>query len=180
MRNFQKIAEGVDVVPLLDAIARQPDLWNKNRLRKDYPGSPHKDVDDIWVWFNEVGDDARAVADDRMVRPYDAWMKLPQLRPIIFGLMARVDGVQLGRVIISRLPPGKTIALHEDGGAPATWFTRYQVALTSPPVVTFRAGEEVVVFRSGEIWQCDNTQPHEVVNNSNDDRLAIVVDIRNG
>jgi hypothetical protein len=179
MRHFQKIAEGVDFVPLLDALARNPYLWNQNPLRTQHPGTAHAQVDDIWLWFNDVSS-VEGVANDKEVVPYEAWHVLPQVRPIIFDLMRRVEGVRLGRVLITRLAPGKQITPHEDGGAPATYFTRYQIALQSLPGCLFHAGDETVNMRSGEVWQFDNTQTHSVINNSADDRLALVVDIKNG
>jgi hypothetical protein len=51
--------------------------------------------------------DPSGVINDVQVIPYPAWQLLPQLRPIIFDLMRRVEAVQLGRVLITRLAPGK-------------------------------------------------------------------------
>lgn len=178
MRHFQKIFEGLDVVPLLAALARKPELWNANPLRTQFPGSPHAAVDDIWLFFNEVPDDPEVVMNDIAVRPYPAWNELPQARSIVFDLMRRVEGMQLGRVLITRLPPGKCIPEHADQGAPAEYYERYQVALQCLPGCVFRAGDEIVNFQMGECWQFDNTAPHEVVNNSADDRIAMIVDVR--
>lgn len=179
MRNFQQIASGIAVMPVLHALARQPELWDENTLRTTHPGTAHADVSDIWVWFNDVMDPA-AVVDDRQTVPYPAWQALPQLRPIIFDLMRAVEGVQLGRVLITRLPPGKRIAPHTDGGAPATFYSRYQIALQNLPGAVFRVGDEQVTFQPGDCWLIDNTKEHEVINNSADDRLALIIDIRNG
>jgi hypothetical protein len=33
-------------------------------------------------------------------------------------------------------------------------------------------------MKTGDIWWFDNSQEHEVLNNSADDRLALIVDIR--
>ena len=92
--------------------------------------------------------------------------------------MARVDGVHLGRVIVTCLPPGKQITPHVDGGAPATYYTRYQIALQSSPGALFHIGDETVNFRPGEIWMIDNTTKHSVTNNSKEDRVVCIVDIR--
>lgn len=175
MRNFCKIAENVDVVPIVHALALNEGLWNQNTLRTEHAGTAHAQADDILVFFNDLNGD---VANDREVIPFDAWAKLPQLRPVIFDLMRRVEGVRLGRVIITRLAPGCCITPHVDGGAPATYFTRYQIALQCLPGCLFRAGDETVNFRTGDVWQFDNTVEHEVINNSSDDRLALVCDIR--
>lgn len=177
MRNFHKIGEGLDVFPVVHALQRQPELWNRNPIRTTHPGTAHVQADDILVWFNDIST-PETIANDREVVSYLAWDRLPQLRPIIFNLMRAVEGVRLGRVIISRLAPGCEIAPHVDGGAPATFFDRYQVALQSFPGVVFRAGAEQVQMKTGEAWHFDNTQEHSVVNNSADDRLALIVDIR--
>jgi aspartyl/asparaginyl beta-hydroxylase (cupin superfamily) len=92
--------------------------------------------------------------------------------------MRMVEGVTLGRVIITKLPPGKKITPHVDGGAPATYFSRYQIALQSLPGALFTIGDETVNFESGEVWLIDNKKEHSVVNNSRDDRIVMIVDIR--
>lgn len=178
MRNFNKIFEGLDVVPLLSALACNSALWNANPLRTQFPGSPHSQCDDIWLFFNDIPEDKSAVIDDIAVRPYSAWAELPQARDLVFNLMRRVSGVQLGRVIITRLPPGCTIPEHVDQGAPAEFYQRFQIALQCLPGCLFNIGEEVVNFSMGEAWWIDNTKPHSVVNNSADDRIVMIVDIR--
>lgn len=178
MRCFQLIFDSLDVVPLLNALATKPALWNVNDLRTAFPGSPHAECDDIWLLFNTIPDDPAAVIDDVAVVPYEGWHALPFAQRLACDLLHRVGGIQLGRVIITRLPPGKTIPEHADQGAPAEFFQRYQVALQSLPGCVFNIGEEVVQFSAGECWWIDNQQPHSVINNSSDDRIVMIVDIR--
>lgn len=175
MDNFFRLAKGVNVAPLLVAINRQPELWDQNTLRTKHPRTAHGDVSDIWLMFNETSGD---VVNDIIVKPYPAFEKLPQARPILFDLMRLVEGVTLGRVIITRLAPGKKITPHVDGGAPATYYTRYQVALQSLPGALFTIADETVNFESGEVWLIDNKKEHSVLNNSRDDRIVMIVDIR--
>jgi hypothetical protein len=175
MDNFFRLAKGVNVAPLLVSINRQPELWDQNTLRTKHPKTAHGDVSDIWLMFNELEGD---VVNDIIVKPYPAFEKLPQARPILFDLMRLVEGVTLGRVIITKLAPGKKITPHTDGGAPATYYTRYQVALQSLPGALFTIGDETVNFESGEVWLIDNKKEHSVLNNSRDDRIVMIVDIR--
>jgi hypothetical protein len=175
MDNFYRLAKGVNVAPLLVAINRQPELWDQNTLRTKHPKTAHGDVSDIWLMFNETAGD---VVNDIIVKPYPAFEKLPQARPVLFDLMRLVEGVTLGRVIITKLAPGKKITPHVDGGAPATYYTRYQVALQSLPGALFTIGDETVNFESGEVWLIDNKKEHSVTNNSRDDRIVMIVDIR--
>lgn len=178
MQHFLKIAEGVDVVPLLNALAVNPDLWNENPLRTTHPASPHHEVDDILVFFNKIPEDPASVVDDIDVIPYRAWAAIPQVRPLVHDLMRRVEGVRLGRVMITRLAPGKGIPDHADQGAPAEYYQRYQLALQCQPGVKFQIGEEVIQFRMGEWWWIDNRTEHSVFNGSADDRIVLIVDVR--
>lgn len=178
MRCFQQIASGVDVLPLLHAIQVQPKLWNMHSLRTMYPQSPHHEAEDIWIRFNPLSDDPLSMANDRDCVNYEAFHALPQVRPIIFDLMRRVEAEQLGRVIVTKLAPGKQITPHEDAGAPATYYERYHILLQNHPGSLFYCGDEAVCMKPGEVWWFDNTQMHSVVNNSKDDRLTMIVDVR--
>lgn len=183
MKYFHQIAGGVNVAALMNALHRQPELWNQNTIRTRHPGTAHAEVSDVLLRFNDISEfertgDPRAITDDKECIPYPAWEKLPQVRPIIFDLMRVVEAFRLGRVIITKLPAGKEITPHVDGGAPATYFERYQVSLQSLPGCLFRIGGETVNFRTGDVWWIDNGTEHAVVNNSADDRIAMIVDLR--
>lgn len=177
MRHFLRIGEGIDTLPVLNALAVNDDLWNENALRTQFAGSPHAECDDIWCWFNDMTDPA-AVVDDCKVVPYRGWFALPQIRPMVLDVMRRVEGTHLGRVMITRLRPGAVIPEHADGGAPATFYTRYQIALQSLPGALFHSGGEVIQMRTGDVWLVDNRALHSVTNNSADDRIVCIVDIR--
>lgn len=179
MKNFLRIFDGANVMPLMAAIQRQPALWNQNTLRTQHPGTAHSQVDDIWLRFNVVhtGDEA-AVIDQHESVNYPALDYLPQARPLIFGLMAQVEGERLGRCLITKLRPGKRVLPHVDGGDHAAYYDRYHIVLASRPGNMFRCGDEHVHMRPGEVWWFDNSVEHEVVNNSDDDRVHLIVDIR--
>lgn len=177
MKHFLQIGT-IDPVPTLAALATKPDLWNENPLRTRHPGTAHAEADDIWLMFNRIPADPQEVVNDIEVVPYRAWNELPHLQGLVLDLMRRVNGVALGRVIVTRLAPGARIAPHVDQGAPAEYYTRYQIALLSLPGCNFRAGDEVVNHPSGTAWWFDNRVEHEVINNSADDRIACIVDIR--
>ncbi len=176
MKHFLKVGE-IDPFPLLNALSDKPELWDQNTLRTTHPASPHQETSDIWLFFNRQ-QDASEVVNDIQTHEYPAWHELPQIRPIIFDLMRRVEGVQLGRLLITRLAPGKRIPPHVDEGAPVEFYSRYQIALQSLPGALFRIGEESMSFRSGEVWKIDNGIEHSVLNNSSDDRIIIIADIR--
>lgn len=177
MRHFLQIGT-VDPVSTLAALATKTDLWNENPLRTQHPGTAHAEADDIWLLFNRIPTNPAEVVDDLQVFPYRAWTELPHLRGQVLDLVRRVDGLQLGRVMITRLRPGARIHPHTDQGAPAEYFTRYQIALQSLPGANFRIEDETVNFASGTVWWINNRAEHEVINNSSDDRIVCIVDVR--
>ena len=180
MKNFQLVTT-FDPLPLLHQIQRKPDLWNENTLRTTHPATPHKQVDDIWIRFNDLSEyeaNVAGIIDEHESIWYPPTYELPAVRPIVFGLMARVDGERLGRVLITKLAPGKAIEPHEDGGSHAAYYERYHCVLQGLPGSLFRCGDETVTMRTGEVWWFNNAIQHEVVNNSADDRIHLIVDIR--
>ena len=179
MKNFYKLASNVEVVSLMAAIVRQPELWNQNKLRTEHPGTAHSQVEDIWIRFNSLEEeDLLSVVDSHESVWYSGAAALPQARPIIFALMRQVEGIRLGRVMITKLAPGKVILPHVDGGAHAEYYKRYHVVLQGLPGSLFRSDNETVQMLTGECWWFDNGIEHEVINNSADDRVHMIVDIR--
>ena len=182
MRHFLKIAEGVDVIPLTLALYQQPGLWNQHTLRTQHPGTPHAQVDDIWLRFQDMAPyettcEVSRIVDEHESINYPAMAALPQARALIFRLMARVEGERLGRVLITRLAPGGAITPHVDGGAHAAYYERFHLLLQGDAGSRFRAGDEVIAMAPGECWWFDNAQEHEVVNAGALDRLTMIIDI---
>lgn len=179
MQNFLKIAN-VNVMPLMAAIIRQPELWNQHDLRQTFEDSPHKEVSDIWLRFNDMSDhDEKSVGDDCEAVDQVAFLKLPQARSLIFDLMRFVEGQRLGRVMITKLTPGKRIYPHADiKGKYAKYYNRYHIILQNLPGSVFRCGNESPCMNAGDIYWFNAAEEHEVINNSSDDRLTLIVDIK--
>jgi hypothetical protein len=181
VRNFLQIGINLDVVPLLHAIYSQPDLWDQNKLRTTHEMTPHKQVSDIWIRFNEVPSEPSQISsiiDEHESVWYPAVHTLPQVRPLISWIMSRVEGERLGRVLITRLAPGKVIEPHVDGGSHAAYYERYHIPLQSSPGCVFRCGDEEVFMRAGDCWWFNNALEHSVINNGTVDRLHLIVDIK--
>jgi mannose-6-phosphate isomerase-like protein (cupin superfamily) len=173
MRNFLKVAEGLDVLPLLLSLQLQPELWNRDSLRKEAPGTPHSAMDDIWVRFAKGQED---FPKPHFAEWYPAYYRLPALRQIIFALMARVEATHLGGVLITRIPPGGVIEPHVDTGwHPEFYNCKLYVVLQSNPQCVFRVEDEKVAMRPGDVWRVDNTKEHEVVNAGETERMTLII-----
>jgi hypothetical protein len=180
LNHFLQIAAGIDVMPLLLAVQRQPELWNQHRLRTTHAGSPHTEVDDIWLRFNPMpppGEEAR-VMDEHESIWYPAAHSLTQCRPLIFWLMSRTEAERLGRCLVTRLRPGAKISPHVDSGEHAAYYERFHIVLQSRPGSLFRCGNDRVQMMPGDVWWFNNAVEHEVTNDSDDDRVHLIVDLR--
>lgn len=174
MRYFYRLTEGVQVLPIMAAVARQPGLWNEDKLRKTFEQSPHTQVDDVLLRFStsdNPGNDLEAVDRGPM-------SKIP-CKAEILNIMRLVGGSRLGRVIITRLEPGKKILPHADTlGDYAKYYTRYHLVLQGMPGSLFSCGDETVCMQTGELWWFSAQDEHSVQNNSKDDRVHMLIDVR--
>lgn len=189
MQNFQKIAEGVDVMPLMLGIkrlAKLNDVWQADTYLRDYPQGPFGDTESIILRFplrsvhetEQALNDHLAGFDQHENADQPIFKSLPEARPVIFALMAAVQGERLGRCMINKLRPGGQIYPHADTPDHAAYYDRFHVVLQSAPGSIFKCGGEQLMMRTGEVWWFNNLLEHAVVNNSADDRIHLIVDIR--
>ena len=186
MRNFLQIATGVDVTPLQLAISRRPELWKEDTYLRDYPQGPFKDIESILLRFptkggvegTEAVQNPESKFDQHENVDYPPYKLLHEARPIVMSLMTRVNGERLGRVIINKIRPGGVIFPHADSKDHADYYSRFHVVLKSQPGVYFRCVDESIHMATGEVWWFNNGLEHEVKNNSADERIHLIVDIR--
>lgn len=186
MRHFLKISEGIDVAPINAELAAHPELWDQFSSRKVSAGTPHSGMSDIWVRYNAIDRldraNPRTFNDEHVPVWYPAWEKLPALRSIIFDLMSEVEGEMLGGVLITRIPPGQGIDKHIDNSWHVAYFDKFYVSLQSAAGAEFSCEVDGVAEtlnpKAGEIWRFDNKKLHWVKNNSDQDRVTLIVCIR--
>lgn len=180
MRYFQQIAQGVDTLPLLLDLFRQPALWDQNPART--AGGPFIGTSDIWCRFRDPGEltGAASYAEPFIPQFWPAWHALPHLRPLVMALMTRMEAVQLGLVLITRVPPGGQVAPHHDRGRWAAEFYGCKVAvpLSSNDRCTNTCEDERVVMHTGEAWLFENQVTHSTVNEGESDRITLIVTMR--
>lgn len=173
MRYFYRLAEGVMVLPLMAQLVRKPDLWNTTNVRTGFDGTPHAEVDDILLRFGDDDGSGLEATDRASMR------ELHGAKEMALQVMGLISGVRLGRVVVTRLQPGKQILPHADVmGDYANYYTRYHVVLQGLPGSLFGCGDESVNMKTGEIWWFDASAEHWLKNNSADDRIHMLVDVR--
>lgn len=186
MRNFFRLAQGVQVDPIAGALVRQPELWNQESWRTTYRGTPHVDVDDILLRYapREALGDLDRVADVQN-SPTSVWYpaasRLPQIKPVVLNLMRAIDAWALERLLVTRIRPGGRILPHSDAEGVYTNsgdIGRYHIVVQGLPGSLFKCGDDTVQMMTGEVWWFNAHQVHEVLNNSADDRIHLIADMR--
>jgi hypothetical protein len=193
MRNFLRLGTGINVMPLMLALARRPDLWKEDSFLRHYPQGPFGDVESIMLRFPEKvvfkGKSAEKKVelykqnrlpgyDQHESIDYPAYSILTEARPLVMNVFAAVAGERLGRVIINKIAPGGRIYPHPDTEEHAGYYSRFHVVLQSAEGVKFRAGDEVTYWETGSVFWFDNKVEHEVINDSPIDRIHLVMDAR--
>lgn len=175
MSKIKLISQGAHVAPFLWALQAHPELWNQHTTRTESPESPHFGLDDIWARF---GDPARASDGS----PHDSFWYLAAdvlgIKEFCLDLMRAVDGVELGGVLITRIPPGKECKPHTDPGWHARRYQKFGVQITSAPGQKFCFEGEELETRPGDVFWFDNQFSHWVTNPTPYERVTMIVCIR--
>lgn len=187
LKHFELIADGLNVAPILAELEAAPELWNRHTRRKEAPGTPHSGMADIWVRYNdaapyEASGDWSGFNDSHVPVWYPAWDKLPSLKPVVFQLMAHLSGEMLGGILITKIPSGGVIEPHTDDGWHVQYYDKFYLSLKSKPGCSFWAMHggvrEELQPKPGEIWLFDNRKEHWVTNDSDEDRITVIICIR--
>lgn len=181
MRNFIRMSGGLDTTQTLLELARQPQLWGARNFRTTFAGTPHTDVQDIWLRFNAEAKELDNVAKANDIIWYPEISHFPSIGQIVLPLMLYTKSWTIERLLVTRLPPGGRIAPHADDNGPYVTqpcINRYHVVLQGLPGSLFRTGDETVQMLTGEIWWFNPLIEHECLNNSCDDRIHLLVDLK--
>lgn len=188
MMNFQ-LLPSIDPTKLLMKIKQNPELWKEDTFLRDYPQGPFGEIESIMLRFPEkrvFEQESELEAYKRGEHFYDqhesidypAYLILSEARPLVMGLMAYVGGERLGRVMINKIASGGRIYPHADTPEHTDYYTRFHIVLQSSAGCFIRAGDEQLEMRTGQVFWFNNKLEHEVVNNSDADRISMVIDIK--
>lgn len=181
MEHFLCVTTNLDVLPLLYAVSRMPHLWDSDTTRTTFPGTPHGQVSDILVRFQQTAgvkrEDVTALNDIHECLAYPAWFALPEVRPLVFGLMTRVQATRLGRVMITKLRPGCQILPHVDAPAQTSYWLRHHITLCGPPECLFQIEDETLALMPGSCFRVDNSKEHSVYNDGITERISLIIDL---
>lgn len=182
-RMTEVTSSPIDVSEAVTQLDAHPEFWNRYQLRTKPAGSPHADVDDLWLryrpWSQFDPERPDAFHDEHRAEWYPCARQLPALMPLIFGLMQIIAATELGGVLLTRIPPGKRVAIHKDAGWHAKTYRKFAVMLKSDEKQFFCFQGESMATVAGEVFEFRNEFDHWVVNDSEQERVTMVTCLRN-
>lgn len=167
MERFARIAEGLDVSPLLKRILANEDLWGLRTERQSVPGSPHRETEAIFLRWAV---DESVEGGFYCLKSRDHLETIYRLAPEIFPLCQIVIGKilgkphdfndDIGRAMLTRMQPGGVIPTHVDEGPYADRYDRFHVCLSGMSNFLVEGVEQVMV--PGELWWFNHKLEHGV------------------
>ncbi len=181
MPSIQTIASGFDVRPLRDQLARNPDAWDMHNGRTASYATPHKAVSDVWVrynaWSNFHGD-MQAFNAEHESSWYPVIHQIPAAWSLCRRVMRYVGGHRLGGVLITRIPPGGEVKPHIDHGWHAGFYEKFAVQVAGNGKQAFCFEDSELRPEPGELYTFDNSRLHWVRNDSDSERITLIICIR--
>lgn len=181
---MKKLPFKANIETLNKQIEAHPELWNAYNMRTCYKTSPHREVSDIWLRYRSFGEfdpeHPERFSDKHESVWYPAKDKLPAVEWILEQLKSEIGDFELGGVLITKIPPGKQVYPHSDGGR---WHADYYdrkilVLLSSAPKQVFHFESCQFEGETGEVFEFNNTPTHWVTNDSDVDRVSLIFAIR--
>ncbi len=98
------------------------------------------------------------------------------IRPIIKDLEDRMCG-KAARILLIKLNANKNVTEHTDSGDYLNSVRRFHIPVITNDNVFYTVNNEKINMRVGECWEINNKKPHSVDNNSDEDRIHLLIDI---
>ena len=177
MRHFTKIAQEVNIRPLLEELDAAPEMWlaDTSRQRKV---RCQRNTCSIFlrVARKPLPPGARNANDVHESRIARSAGKFPCALSYCESVADDLGGT-LGRATLVMLLPRGRVFPHVDTGAYYRIRDRFHLVLRSTRGSPLAAGDETVVMRPGELWAFDNKARHWADNPSEEPRVHLIFDI---
>ena len=177
MLHFTKIAQGLDIQPLLAELDTAPEMWfaNTSRQRKV---RCQRNTRNIFLRaarkpLPRGAKNANDVHESRIAR---SARKFPRTLAWCESVADTLGGT-LGRATLVALLPHGRVFPHVDAGAYYRIRDRFHLVLRSAGGSPLTAGDERVVMRPGELWAFNNKARHWADNPSEEPRVHLIFDV---
>lgn len=170
--NFKQ-HNSYNVEGIKDYISKFSDEWFLDTSRQDNY-YVHKDTTSYFIYTANL---RWKSGEEFMVQTKSNDKQLLELvEPIIQDLEKTHNGVR-GNVLLIKLTAKQNIAIHHDSGDYLMFSRRNHIPVVTSDDVFFGVGSEKVNMKAGECWEINNSRLHFVDNNSEIDRVHLLIDI---
>lgn len=174
--SIRRLWSETPVKEIHDQLLACPELWNQHTARtKAYA---HTDISDIWVRAHHESDDLAKFSLPHESVWYPCINKLDAIVPIVFNIMRMVEGEHLGGLLITKIPPGGAVHPHVDNGWHAEFYQKFAVQIAGNEQQEFHFEDRSLKTVTGDIFTFNNQLKHWVTNDSDEDRITMIVCIR--
>lgn len=178
MRHIGLLPLKFDPAPLRAELLDHPDLWDEITHRTSHRMSPHREVSDIWVRYNDLANfsgDMSSFNGPHESVWYPAADFLPSVKALAYLVALEVGARTLGGILITKVPAGKQVYPHIDQGWHAGHYQKValQIQGNAQQAFCYEDGELSAV--SGESYWFENNVPHWVRNDSAEDRVTLII-----
>jgi hypothetical protein len=98
------------------------------------------------------------------------------VQPIIYEL-EQIHNGKVGKVLFPRLKAKNKIYKHWDSTEYLNVVRRHHIPIITNKNVYFYVDDGALNMFEGECWEINNMKSHEVINNSDEDRIHLMIDI---
>lgn len=178
MKHIGLLPFKFDPAPLRAELLEHPELWDEITHRTEHPKSPHREVSDIWLRYNDIenfkGDMATFNGPHESVW-YPAVRSLPSVKPLVYRVAKEVEAQSVGGILITKVPAGKQVYPHIDQGWHAGHYQKVALQIQGNESQGFCYEDGRLSAVSGQAYQFHNHVPHWVVNDSDEDRVTLII-----
>lgn len=162
-----------DVQDVQNYVKTFNEQWSMNTFRQDN-FYPHKNTETIFIYETDL--------NWQLNQPYNVSLisedkKLNNMIEPIIKTLEKIHNGKRGQVLLIKLAAHKNIADHEDGGDYLLYTRRHHIPIITSPKTKFYVDDEFVNMGIGECWEINNAKNHAVTNDSDIDRIHLLIDI---
>lgn len=175
--RFLKLDYNYPYLEALKEIESNTDIWNVFTLRQNIPNSPHKQTKCIPLRGPEL---KPRINLEEVIENYDTNLSdsFPFIVNSVNTLFNHFPECELGRVMLVSLDPGGHIDRHSDSGKYAEYYRRIHIPIKSLEGNIFISEDESIHMEPGGVYMFNHLIDHEVFNNSNEERIHLIIDFR--
>lgn len=168
--NFLLLDSGIDVEPIKNKLAQiSREEWNKSGREKTFEA--HRQTKSLMLIYDD---------DFRHYNPtYQSIYSdfEPELKPLLDKIAENFqhNGFVV-RMIFAKLQGNGSIPVHTDSGYSLLKCHRIHIPIVSNDQSFFMVGGERKVMCEGEMWEINNATLHAVDNQSDADRIHLIID----